>query len=607
MLKNTSRAQKYVNKGEIRRQLYLVYFFTGILPILILGIYLVLNTRNMVLNQHSSQVSADNVRVRSIMLDLTINMSNISDDIFSDKQLQGILRGEYKTREDAYAACRAYTKLNKYATTNTEISTLNVYYDNDSMYDYGHFMRVSQDIKQTDWYQKAMSSWGYHWMTVITYDMGGNKRHELGLIRKIQVDGTNRFAVLFMSINKDYLKSKINTSSLVNEISVNDNSVFYTLDNNMGKPLGIQVDLKDRYYQYAGIDAYNGLEALVEVSSLPPIKSQDSLYIATIDYSAIHNMNRITWTSGAIVVISLFVPLLMVSVFSSTFSARIKTLRQEMHKVSLGQLDIIKEFKGNDELADLYTDLKRMIESIKSRDEEIYNERISRQKLMTHQQEMKYEMLASQINPHFLFNTLETIRMKAFGVGDLEVANAIKLLGKSMRHVLDTSGRLTSLKSELDHIAIYLDIQKLRFRDKINYDIQVGEGIDPEAYKILPLLLQPVVENAFIHGLENKEVGGYIQIEIGRQGEQLVVMVADNGDGMTEEQLTELLRRMRAEQSDDSHKSIGLYNIDQRIRLYYGESFGLDITSTRHIGTQVRIHLPLSYDHEAISKVDEVG
>lgn len=592
--------RRYFNKVNIRKQLYIVYFLAGILPIIAIGLYLLLNTRTLVFNQHYSQAKADNIRVRSIMLDVTISIMNISDDFFSDKQLYNVLAGDYKTQEESYAACRNYTKVNTIANRYSEISKINIYFNNKTMQNYGHFKEATEEVKATDWYKRAEASWSYHWVAVNTPDTLGNDVYEIALVRKIPVIQTGDFAVLFISISRNYLKSRINTSPLTTEIAVNSDPLFYSTHyGNIGQPLGMPINYAERFFNYEGIGKYDGSEALLEVSTLLMIKSQDKMYVATVDNQAVPNTNRITQVSGLIVVISLFAPFIMVSLFSKTFSARIRTLRQEMHKVSQGQLDIIEEFRGNDELVDLYTDLKTMIAKIKQTDQEIYQEKIARQKLINHQQQMKFELLTSQINPHFLFNTLETIRMKAYGAGDTDVSSAILLLAKSMRYVLDTSGKVTTLQSELDYIAVYLDIQKLRFKERMNYSIRVEEPIDPLKYKILSLLIQPIVENAFIHGLESRERDGHIAISIKEQDNSLLIHIADNGVGMTEEKLAFLIERMKTPRDEPIHKSIGLHNIYQRIKLYYGEEYGLEIESTLNVGTRVTVSLPLESSLEA--------
>lgn len=206
-------------------------------------------------------------------------------------------------------------------------------------------------------------------------------------------------------------------------------------------------------------------------------------------------------------------------------------------------------------------------------------------------------MLASQINPHFLYNTLETIRMKAFTAGDREAATAIKLLGQSMRYVLENMGTTyTTLKAELDHVDGYMKIQHLRFGDRIGYETRVEEGLELSRYRILPLLLQPVVENAIIHGLDEKEEKGLIVISIRtkQEGEQnlLFIDVEDNGCGMTKETLDKLHQDIEIRDMSRS-KSIGLYNINQRMKLHYGNEHRIHLYAEQGRGTRVRLTIPI--------------
>jgi two-component system sensor histidine kinase YesM len=184
--------------------------------------------------------------------------------------------------------------------------------------------------------------------------------------------------------------------------------------------------------------------------------------------------------------------------------------------------------------------------------------------------------------------------MKALTEGNKEVANAIKLLGKSMHYVLENNGTAsTTLKKELDYISTYLAIQKLRFNDKINYTLAVPNDLNLDEYQILPLLLQPVVENAILHGLECIEYNGLITITVQtRQDELLIIQISDNGHGMSEEELTELQINIR-DSKRKSNTSIGLHNINQRIKLFYGEAYGMEIQSSPEDGTLVTLTIPL--------------
>ena len=202
---------------------------------------------------------------------------------------------------------------------------------------------------------------------------------------------------------------------------------------------------------------------------------------------------------------------LFIFLFSSYFSKRIITLRETMHNASLGNYDIADTFPGEDEISQVFADLNVMVQDILRKEAEAYEARIRTQELVNRQQKMEFKMLTSQINPHFLYNTLETIRMRSLKAGNREVAEAVKLLGKSMRYVLEnTSTSFTTLEKELDYIKTYLAIQRLRFHDRVNYSVRIPPQMDVSGYQILPLLLQPIVENAILHGLEEVEQGGHI-------------------------------------------------------------------------------------------------
>ena len=149
--------------------------------------------------------------------------------------------------------------------------------------------------------------------------------------------------------------------------------------------------------------------------------------------------------------------------------------------------------------------------------------------LESKQNQIKFKMMASQINPHFLFNALESIRMKAHMKGQSEISNVVRLLGKTMRKNLEAGQRNVTLHNEMDMVRCYLDIQKFRHEDRLKYELL----IDPSAEQmpILPLIIQPLVENAVIHGLENREEGGIVRIKAELLDDQVHVEVIDNGLG----------------------------------------------------------------------------
>lgn len=580
---------KETTKGKIKYQLYAVYWLAVFVPVFIIGSYLVLNTRNLLYKQDYSNLESDNLRVKSIVLDVTSLIYTVGNTLLGDSDLQQVIGKKYGTEADAYEAYRNYKKFDIYKRNYTEISRIELY--SNTITEYGCFMDITEEIRNEEWYKKALSTPQPTWTSINYKNNIGNIESELRLVQRIPIIKTGEYAVLVIAINNNHLKSRINNNILTNDLVVNQNVVFYSESGIKGTYLNDGIDYEQKYYQFSGRANYYGKDVLLEVSTFKPVYSSDCIYILTSDATAIPHIQNFTNICLIIISLSILFPLIMVLAFTHRFNKRILTLREVMHHVSLGDYEIKETLQGNDELTDVFKDLQVMIKSITKMDEEIYSTKIKEEQLNSHQQRIKYEMLASQINPHFLYNTLETIRMKALNVEDKEVAYAIKLLGKSMRHVLDNSLRTVSLESELEYIKIYLAIQHIRFGERIRYHINVADNIDCKHYYILPLLLQPIVENAVSHGLETQTGIGDLEINISHERERLVICVSDNGLGMTEEELEKLITRMKEEKLSTG-RNIGLHNIYQRIRLFYGESYGISVSSELYKGTRVSIYLP---------------
>ena len=302
---------------------------------------------------------------------------------------------------------------------------------------------------------------------------------------------------------------------------------------------------------------------------------------------------RILLICVLIVVTGALISYVVISFFSSHFSGRVNELRSSMHDVSNEDYDVPDSLRGNDEISMAYEELKKMAQLIKEKDAEMSETKIDAERFATEQQMMEYKMLSSQINPHFLYNTLEALRMRAIAEKDRDVATGIKLLGKSMRYILDNTGTVSvPLQQELDYIENYIKIIKFRFQERISYELKVEDDIDTKSYSILPLLLQPIVENSVGHGLEMVE-NGTLKITVSEGVEETIkVLIEDDGIGMNPGELRAVrLKIDRLEQVPA--KSIGLFNINKRIKLFYGDRYGIEIDSEENVGTKVTVTLPM--------------
>jgi two-component system sensor histidine kinase YesM len=215
--------------------------------------------------------------------------------------------------------------------------------------------------------------------------------------------------------------------------------------------------------------------------------------------------------------------------------------------------------------------------------------------IMDKQAEIMY--LQKQINPHFLYNALDSIRGHAIVQGDTGTAAMTEALATFFRYKVNERGGLVSLEAELANVNNYYVIQQYRFNNKFTIRYAAEDDVAFSDYYLPKLTLQPIVENAVYHGLETRVGKGEILIRIVVMQERLVIHIADDGVGMTREQLDALQEKLRrshvAEGEKDSRTGIALVNVNNRLRLLFGRQYGLYITSTPNIGTDVEVSLPV--------------
>jgi two-component system sensor histidine kinase YesM len=220
-----------------------------------------------------------------------------------------------------------------------------------------------------------------------------------------------------------------------------------------------------------------------------------------------------------------------------------------------------------------------------------------RQFLMQNRQEQLYA-LQNQINPHFLFNTLDTIRGLALEKGEPDIANTVAAMASMFKYSMDYFSTRVTVNEELSHLKQYIQLQCLRFPDKFTIE-QIFECDFDVLFKIaIPkLTLQPIVENALKHGLGNIRSGGRISLRFVLSDREFRIIVSDNGSGIPDETVAALNRSFRIVQpeitiKDDNHFGIALSNINLRIKYYFGEDYGLYLASTTGLGTEVTVTLP---------------
>ena len=274
--------------------------------------------------------------------------------------------------------------------------------------------------------------------------------------------------------------------------------------------------------------------------------------------------------------------------FYRRFMMPMTQLESAMRQADAGDLCAYAVPQGPAEVSRMMTTYNSMLDSIRVG--------LEQQVQMEHRkQELEMQVLMSQINPHFLYNTLETIVWKASEAGRPDISRMASSLGKLYR--LSISGGLfVPLKQELEHVQMYMNIQRIRYGSKIDYDVRL-HGCDTAHVEVLKLILQPVVENSILYGMEGLEHPLRIRVAAYHRGDKLVLTVTDNGIGMDAaavEALREQILHGRKVPAEKNRRStgIGLHNIEARLRLYAGATEHIRVRSRPGFGTQVSIELP---------------
>lgn len=264
-------------------------------------------------------------------------------------------------------------------------------------------------------------------------------------------------------------------------------------------------------------------------------------------------------------------------------------LELAMRRADAGDLKAYVKPEGQAEMVRMMETYNYMLDGIRSGIEE-------RMQMERMKQDLEMQVLMNQINPHFLYNTLESIVWKAGAAGRADIAKLAASLGKLYR--LSISGGLfVTLQQELDHVQMYMNIQQSRYGNKVAYSVRL-HGVDAARCQTLKLILQPIVENSLLYGMEGLDRVLCIRVTARRRGDRLVLTVADNGIGMDEAQLARARdqvangRKPGEENARRRSTGIGMHNIDARLKLYAGEGSGLTLWSLPGIGTQVTLELP---------------
>lgn len=589
---------KYFSKKNMKRQLITLFVCAIMIPVFSISAILGYFVYKRTVTHYEDLTLSQSKLVHSTIVATAIYLHSTYETVAGSSKLQQLLCTDDPAFDSMEATAELTGLFEKTLTNTAMLTTLRLYVPEDLMDNVApnkYILPLTDEVESSRWYQKAGEFSGNFWVSDIRTGQNDVNYWELHYCCHIPIPQEKTCGILVMSVSNDYLRNLISNKNYQIYMNVNEEPVFLSSDRSYAGqefPLDVTQETAD---SSTGTFTLFERKVIGSLSTVSLYHSSDKLHVFVADTNARNITHHLLMIFLLIILLALVVSAVIIFLYATYFSGRINTLRLAMSKASNNDFEIVDNIRGDDELTATFHDMKLMIEKLKSAQDKLYQSQIHEQMIENQQQQMELKLLAGQINPHFLYNTLEAIRMKAFMEGNRDVANAIKLLSKSMRYVLsNTKTSSTTLEKELDYINTYMAIMKLRFSSRINYDLRVDKSLTPSTCRTLPLLLQPIIENAISHGLKDMEENGHIILKISPSADRrrLSACVYDNGTGMSAETLRYVTAHLETPVKNSEH-GIGLFNTNNRIRLFYGQEYGITIKSKENFGTCVTVTIPL--------------
>jgi two-component system sensor histidine kinase YesM len=566
-----------LNNIRVRDKLLMIYILCIVAPVLVTNLIFADRIIRSVKKENGDQCNA-------IMDTALLNIDrdferiiNLSTLIYTDRSLDQALERDYSgsvERIDVYAFFRDY--MARIRSMYTQIVGVSIYTDNKTIPFGGSYIYNNVELDALDWYGRIRDSGKTVNFTVYVQNDG----KYLSVLRNMDYFADSRSRkIMKIDLNLNEIASTLKGTSgrwdiyLVSEageIITSSNNGF----NNMSGFASLE-DLApgpDDNVIVRDLGRYDVLRGW----KLLGVFRQDQLY---------ESLQRSGGFVAVMALLDLVAATAVILLISRSINRRLNLVAAHMRKHDLRPLDVEE---GADEIGEVIREYNRMAQKIQDMIRNEYEYSIEIKNAELERRQAVINALQSQINPHFLFNTLEAIRMRSSLKNEDETAGIIKSLSKMFRRMLNWKEDLIPLSEEIGFVEDYLKVQHYRFGGKVRYRIDVGPGAG--SIGIPKMTIQPFVENSCVHGIEEIRGDGFILIRAALAGGRLDITIGDNGKGMVPDELSGLLSEVKS--NGDGPGSIGIRNVYNRLKLLYGDELRLDIAGAPGAGVTVSISIP---------------
>lgn len=562
------RMIKFFRNMKFRYKLITTYILLGVIPMTIMGLVWYNQTRTILMKQEKSSIENYLTQAVSNMDNQLRIYNNLSDYIAFNQQISHVVSHEYDSYYDMYNQFSNVLDpmLASLKYFHSDINQITIYTKN-NVVKHNTTLAPITEIENEDWYKIIKGNNDIHWFV-------SQDEKKVFCARNIPtLENNYEVGVLYVQVDYEKLFESFK--------QMNDSNygifIMDELGNNIFNFDQFEDPNKSRKMTFDEFNKGIGKENIYTIVTAHSVNNNWTVSLYK-PQKLIYESTNFMITGNVIAIMLLIVfSIIITSVLSKVMVSGLEKLRANMEEVEKGNMEITVKSNNEDEVGALIRGFEKMILQIKALIEDVYESRLI-------QKDYEMKALQAQINPHFLYNSLSLINWMALETDQEDISKITLSLSTFYRTALNKGKNILRVRDEIKNMRSYLDIQLMMHDHEFDVDVEIDECILD--YNILNLILQPLIENAIDHGIDLKTNGrGGIKIIGKKQNDEIVLIVSDNGVGMSKEQAESILT--------NKSNGYGVKNVNERIKLYYGEQYQLKIESEIGIGTKVKVTIPI--------------
>lgn len=585
-----------IDNCRIKTKLWMIFLFCVLVPVCATNVVCVEAVKKKAIRDEASDM---NNMMERIKYNITANITgsiSIASHIYTDKKINTFLSKHYLSNMDYYDAFNELMKnsIFRYYYNSQNISNITIFADNPTIVNGGCFLKVDS-IQDKDWYEKFKESGASIFLTTYfdkaTSYTSKNTSRTVSLVKQLDY---------FSGIDK-LLKIDLDYSMMQRQI-LNENHKARVYVCNEDSVLFSNQSEENIRTDFMPLSELNIGEANYAMP-LRVINEQWTIYIFTQKiniWPLLFASDSMIWP---LILLNLLLPTIIISLIAKSFTSRVRLIERYLDKVKRESFEVIEGETGRDEIGDLMRSYNLMVTKIKNLIEVVLKGNAEKQALQLSKKEAELKALQSQINPHFMFNTLESIRMRSLIKKEEETAEIIGELSLLLRKSFSWDSHSITLEEEMGFVQKYLNLQKYRFGDKLSFYFFVMP--ECRALDVPKFCILNFVENACVHGIESIAKSGSISVTVTKDERYLYFEISDTGCGMEPQKLEEIkqnLNELKIEKLSES-KSTGMLNTLIRLSLFCDGNIKFEIESETGKGTDVMIRIP--FNKERVEEDDK--